>query len=259
MSNVVRLIHWNEAEAAERAERLTKLGYRVEFDPPDPALMKALRSDPPAAVVIDLSRLPSHGRDWGTAMRTNKSTSQIPLVFVDGAPEKVERVKNMLPDAVFTSWSRVRSALKKAIAAPPKNPVRPHSQLAGYSGTPLPKKLGIKADSVLTLVGAPRGFEATLGALPDGVKVRNQARGKTDLVIWFPGSLGDLCDRIDRIAGLSENGDVWIAWPKQASRIPTDLTQAVVRETGLARGLVDYKICAIDQNYSGLRFTRRKT
>lgn len=258
MTKNIRLIHWNEQEAEERVERLTKLGYRVDFEPVDNAVLKSMRTDPPEAVVIDLSRLPSHGRDVAAALRTGKSTNHIPLVFVDGAPEKVERVRAMLPDAVYTSWSRIRGALKKAIANPPANPVRPHSQLAGYSGTPLPKKLGIKPNSVLTLVAAPAGFIETLGELPDGVKLRKQAQGQTDLVIWFPESRGDLLARIERIGALTENGDVWVAWPKQASKIPTDLTQTIVRETGLASGLVDYKICAIDENFSGLRFTRRK-
>ncbi len=259
MPQNIRLIHWNEQEAEERVARLTKLGYRVDFEPLDNAVLKSMRTEPPAAVVIDLSRLPSHGRDVAVALRTNKSTSRIPLVFVDGAPEKVERVRDLLPDAVFTGWNRIRSALKKAIANPPANPVRPHSQLAGYSGTPLPKKLGIKPNSVLTLLGAPADFVETLGELPQSVKLRRQARGKTDLVIWFPESRGDLLARIERIGELTENGDVWVAWPKQASKIPTDLTQAIVRAIGLAAGLVDYKICAIDQKYSGLRFTRRKS
>ena len=113
----------------------------------------------------------------------------MPVVFVDGQPEKIERVRQYLPDAVYTPWRRIRSSLKRAIAHPPSDPVVPPSQslLAGYSGTPLPKKLGLKANSVVLLLGAPKGFEKTLGDLPDGVVFRNRAQGRCDMAI-SPGS-----------------------------------------------------------------------
>jgi len=106
-------------------------------------------------------------------------------VFVDGETEKVERVKNLLPDAVYTTWSRIRGALKMAIANPPSNPVVPRSLLEAYAGTHLPKKLGIKAGSVVALIGAPKGFEKTLGELPEGAKTRRRAGGAASMT-WAP-------------------------------------------------------------------------
>lgn len=255
----LRLIHWNAEEARERAERLEAAGYEVVHAPLDPAGLRELRQNPPAVVVIDLSRMPTQGRDVGVAVRHYRSTRQVPIVFVDGDPAKVERVKKQLPDAVYTKWSRIRSALKRAIAHPPTDPVVPESAMAGYSGTPLTKKLGIKANSTVVLVGAPKDFEKTLGTLPEGVKLRRQARGRNDLVIWFAGSRKDLESRVERLGQLAGTGGLWIAWPKQASGVRTDLTQTVVRKAGLAVGLVDYKICAIDATWSGLRFARRKS
>ncbi|MGD8699278.1 MAG: hypothetical protein PVJ43_08315, partial [Gemmatimonadales bacterium] len=102
------------------------------------------------------------------------------------------------------------------------------------------------------------GFEQTLGELPAGVVLRRQARGHCDLVVWFCKSQAELKRRVERLGELAGPGGLWIAWPKQASDISTDLTQAKVRATGLAAGLVDYKIAAIDATWSGLRFTRRR-
>ena len=255
----VRLIHWNADEAEKRAERLRAAGYRVSSEPLSADFIRRLREATPAAVVVDLSRLPSQGRDVGLMVRQSKSTRHLPLVFVDGDPAKIELVKKQLPDAVYTSWSRIRSALKRAIANPPTDPVVPKSSLAGYSGTPLPKKLGIKADSVVILVNAPQGFEKTLGKLPDGVTLRRQARGRCDLVIWFTKSLRELGARIETLGALAGKDGIWIAWPKKTSGHATDVSQTDVRNTGLGAGLVDYKICAIDETWSGLKFTRRKS
>ena len=254
----VRLIHWKAEESEERAERLRAAGYAVNAAPLSSAFLRELREDPPAAVVIDLSRLPAHGRDVGAALRQSKSTRHIPIVFVDGEPAKVERVRKLLPDAVYTPWSRIRSSLKRAIARPPAEPVATESTLAGYSGTPLAKKLGIKPDYAVALVGGPRGFETTLGKLPAGVVLRRQARGRCDLIVWFCKSQAELKRRVESLGRLAGPGGLWIAWPKQTSGSSSDLTQAIVRATGLAAGLVDYKIAAIDATWSGLRFTRRK-
>jgi len=255
----VRLIHWNAAEAKERAERLESLGYVVDCAVPrGAAFLRELREQPPAAVVIDLERLPAQGRDMGLAVRHQKATRHLPLVFLGGEAEKVARARKLLPDATYATWGRVKSALRRAIAHPPTAPVVPRSALEGYSGRPLTKKLGIKPGSVVCLVGAPRGFENTLGELPAGAKLRRRAQGRADVTLWFVKRLEDLQRGIRRMGESYGQGSLWIAWPKQASGMSSDLTQQHVREIGLATGLVDYKICAIDATWSGLLFTRRK-
>lgn len=254
----VRLIHWNEEEAKEPIARLRAAGYRVEVQLPRPGMLREMRENLPAAIVIDLGRLPSHGRDVGLGFRLSKATRHVPLVFVGGEAEKVERVRQRLPDAVYTTWSRIGPSLKRAIARPPANPVVPESNLAGYSGTPLPKKLGIKASTKVAMIGAPEGFEKTLGELPDGASLRAKAVKDADLTLWFTRSRADLDHGIGRIATGIGDGKVWILWPKQASGVSSDLTQAAVREVGLGSGLVDFKVCAVDATWSGLLFTRRK-
>ena len=132
------------------------------------------------------------------------------------------------------------------------------SSPAGYSGTPLPKKLGIKPGSRLALIDAPDGFELTLGELPAGVGVRTTARGTVDVTVAFFADRAKLERRFPAIrSALDPDGGLWIAWPKRASGVATDLTENVVRELGLAAGLVDNKVCAIDEVWSGLRLVYR--
>ena len=261
----IRLIHWNADEAAERMEQLRAAAYQVDF-----AVLKGggdlrdLATDPPDAVIIDLHRLPSAGRDMGLFLRKQRSTRGVPLVFAGGDPAKVAPISKLLPDATYSSWSQIHESLDLAIRTPPVDPVVPDSALAGYSGTPLPKKLGIKEDMAVALIDAPDDFETTLGDVPSGVVFHRQQRGQSPagcpLVIWFNRSRQDVDDGIRRVArDLPRNGRVWIAWPKKASGVVTDLTQPHIRKTGLAAGLVDYKICAIDKTWSGLLFTRRKS
>jgi len=255
----IRLIHWNATEAGARVARLRTAGYRVTGGPLDADGLRGLKASPPDAVVIDLTRLPGQGRDVALALRKAKATRRLPLVFVEGDADKVAGIRRQLPDAVYATWKGIRGALKRAIAGPPAEPAVPESGLAGYSGTPLPKKLGIKRDAVVALLGAPADFLKTLGPLPDGVTIRRQARGRVDLILWFIRSRADLDRRIARLAALLGPGDgLWIIWPKKASGVATDVTQTLVRETGLASGLVDYKICAVDETWSGLKFARRK-
>ena len=254
----IRLIHWNPQAAKERTKVLESAGYQVDSKPFDPAGLKSLKANPPAAVVIDLTRLPSNGRELGIYLRKQKATRHIPLVYVEGEPEKVERIQTLLPDACFTTWSRIKSTLKKAIAKPTVEPVVPASGFEAYKGTPLVKKLGIKPDMVVALVNAPKDFKATLDKLPQGVTFKNQLRGNYNLVIWFAKSSTDLKKRISMMKTKLGQCGLWIAWPKKTSGVQSDLTQPLVRKTGLAAGLVDYKVCSINSIYTGLKFTIKK-
>jgi hypothetical protein len=126
---------------------------------------------------------------------------------------------------------------------------------AGYSGTPLPKKLGIKPGHRLLLLSAPDGFELDL---PEDVKVGRTARGKADVIVSFHTERADLARRMTKLRETMEPAaGLWIAWPKRASKVPTDLTEDVVRELALANRLVDNKVAAIDETWSGLRLVIR--
>ncbi len=255
----VRLIHWKESEVEEKAEILKRAGYKVESSLLDQDSLNKIRQDPPAAFVIDLSRLPSQGRDFALGIRIHKATRNIPLVFFGGELNKVEGIKELLPDAVYTPWDQIDDPLRKTIDSPPTNPVVPTSIMAGYSGTPLPKKLGIKENTVVALVNAPKGIQETLGELPEGAVLKSGLQSIGDLTLWFVRSREELEKGMRKMFVFGDSAGLWIIWPKKSSDVESDLSQNIVRKLGLASGLVDFKISAIDQTWSGLRFTKRKT
>jgi hypothetical protein len=130
----------------------------------------------------------------------------------------------------------------------------------GYSGTPLAKKLGIKAGHAVTLLNAPKGFERTLDGLAQGVTLVESLSGKEpfDVIVVFVDSTAKLAKQFDRArAKLDQAGGLWVAWPKKSSGVKTDLTEDVIRDMALAAGMVDNKVCAIDETWSGLRVVVR--
>lgn len=256
---MIRLVHWNADEMAAVAETLLSSGYEVVDGPMDMAEMRRLRKDPPASFIIDLGRRPSVGRDLGLNLRKAKATRHVPLVFIGGEPPKVEKIRRLLPDAVYATPESISRALRRAIENPPSDPVVPKSVFEPYAETPLPKKLGIAHGMTVVMVGAPEGFESTLGELPEGTELRREPEGEQGLTMWFVRSREDLESDIERMGAAAEKGGLWIIWPKKASGMVTDLSQVVVREVGLASGLVDFKICSLDKTWSGLRFTIRKS
>ena len=151
------------------------------------------------------------------------------------------------------------------------------AQPAGYSGTPLPRKLGIKPGARVGLAGAPDGFGALLEPLPDGARVEAGASaaagaaeavlpgtvlpgtGPFDVIVFFTVEQAELAGRLSELrARMAPAAGLWIAWPKRASRIPTDMTEDVIREIALPTGLVDNKVCAVDAVWSGLRLVIRR-
>jgi hypothetical protein len=130
------------------------------------------------------------------------------------------------------------------------------AQSFGYSGTPLIDKLGIKAGAKLKFVSAPKDFDALLGKLPENSRFATS--GSLDFAMLFATARSDLVKGFSRLRDrLEPNGMLWVAWPKKTSGVATDLTEGVVRTFGLESGLVDVKVCAIDDTWSGLKFVRR--
>ena len=130
--------------------------------------------------------------------------------------------------------------------------------MAGYSGRSLVDKLGIKPGTAVTILGAPRGYRATLGPLPETSRVKRALGPGLAIVQFFTKSRQELASRFPALArSLAPDGALWISWPKGSSGVPTDLTESVVRAVGLAAGLVDVKVCAVDDTWSGLKFVHR--
>jgi len=130
--------------------------------------------------------------------------------------------------------------------------------MAGYSGTPLVKKLGIKENFQVALIDAPENFVDQLEPLPANIKIVDRAQRSMDLILFFTKSASMLEKKFLKLAqSLKPDGMLWISWPKKTSGVVTDLTENIVRDIGLHAGLVDVKVCAVDEVWSGLKFVYR--
>jgi hypothetical protein len=245
----VVVVHFNPPNLDKRLARLA--GHDVEtVIPRGPADLKALRERPPDAFVVDLDRRPSEGRSVAVQLRRYASTRPVPLVFAGGEEDQVARVRNLLPDATYVSWAGVLGGLKRARSL--EKPVVP-STMDAYSQTELEPKLGVRDGTTLLLLGAPVGFGKALR------RAEVVEEGPAQLVMLFTPSLNDLESRFDAARdSIAPGGSMWICWPKKSSGVESDLGQAEVRRHGMDRGLVDFKVAAIDQTWSGLRFARKK-
>jgi hypothetical protein len=236
------VIHRDVAEATERAARLRDQGFDAE---PYMSLgakgFRGIRANPPAVALIDLTRLPSYGRAMAALMRESPSLRAIRLVFIEGDPDKNAAVRAMLPEAAIAPWPRIGAAIRRAIAQKPKTPLPPQ-----FPRRTLATKLGIQEGSLVALVRAPEGF--ALPAIRPHTKV-----AEADVILMFFKSAAALGRELPTLPGLMRKGrKVWILWPKQASAQAGDLTMVRIREMAAPFGLVDYKVCAVDETWSGM-------
>ncbi|MCU1335527.1 MAG: hypothetical protein JWO19_1108 [Bryobacterales bacterium] len=218
---------------------------------------RSLRKSPfPLAVVIDLTRLPSHGRHIAAEMRASTSLRHIPIVFVDGDPEKVESIRKDLPDAVYTSRSGLASALKRV--KPLADPVTPPRMMNRTDRTTA-EKLGIKAGARVAVLDPPPDYLRVLGKLPKDVSLEEEPQEALPLTLWFVREPDAYLSGLAAMRRRAFATRLWIIYPKQqAGRAPSGLTQGLVRESALAVGLVDYKVCSVNEIWTGLLFTRKK-
>ena len=131
--------------------------------------------------------------------------------------------------------------------------------MAGYSGTPLPQKLGIKSGMRVIAIGAPENYRRLLGQLPDGVEFSNTPKVNMQFIHFFVTRRSDLEKQLPRLLKtLADSGTIWISWPKKSARVETDVTEDVIRAVALPIGLVDVKVCAVDETWSGLKLMIRR-
>jgi len=257
---LARLVTWNRDAAKDRVRDLEAAGFTVDASEfPTAQSVGHIRALAPAVVVIDLDRLPSHGRAVATVLRSTKSTRAFPILFAGGTEEKIERARQDFPEMPFTGWKSIAREVKKAAANPPAAPSKTTPYMQQWTGSPLVKKLGFKPDlSPVALLNAPDGFEDLLGELPAGVELKTSLTRQTKLALWFVRSSAGLHSETPFLAvRLPEGCRLWIIHPKQAGRYRADFNQNDVRAAALAEGLVDYKVCSVDANWSGLKFAQR--
>jgi CheY-like chemotaxis protein len=242
----ILVIHYDAAEGARRAERLSVEGFEAEpYMGRGSQVFHSIRENPPDAILIDLTRMPSYGQYMAALLRQQKGTRRIPLVFLEGDPEKAAKVRKWMPDAGFATLPRLAAVLRRAIRTALEDPVAPK-----VFATPLPQKLRIRENSVVALLHAPQGFEERLTPLPDGVRFRKGPEG-ADVILMFVKSaaaLGRALPLLHRYAG--EGRALWVCWPKKASKTSGDLTLPAVWQMASAVGMVGSKICAVDETWS---------
>jgi hypothetical protein len=251
----VRLFHWKAEEAKPLIGKLRAAGYEVVQRPGARTSVREVKESGTAAVVIDLSRMPSHGRYVGAWMRASKSTRHIPLLFVGGEPEKVAAIQKHMPDAVYTSVAGIGAALKKAITNPLRDPVIPMQMLETAPGRTAAQKMGIRAASMVGLIDPPPDYLKVLGELPDGVVLEEDSSHVRPVMVWFVHDPGEFEAALPSRRALAVRSRLWIVWQKGRR---DGLNGNFVRERALAMGLVDYKICSLDGVWSGMVFTVKK-
>jgi hypothetical protein len=244
----VLVMHRDVAEASERAARLRALGFdAIPYLSLGAKGFRGIRQDPPHAILIDLTRTPSYGKAMGVLLREQKSLRTIPLVFVEGDPDKTAQVRAILPDAVYTTWAKVGAAIQRAIRHALREPLPPRDP-----GRPLLAKLGIGQQSRVAVLHPPDGFELS------GVRTQKQV-DEADVVMIFYRSSAALDRELPQLAGMMRKGRrVWVLWPKKASGTDSDLTMVRIRRMAEGFGLVDYKVCAVDETWSGMTLGKRR-
>jgi hypothetical protein len=249
----VLVVHRKLLAAAERAHRLCELGFEAEaYLALGTRGFRQIRANPPDAILIDLTELPSYGRYMGEMLRKQKSTRMVPLVFLEGDPEKAARTRQILPDAEFAPWQRISAAIRRAIRRPPTEPRPPEN-----SQTPLCQKLRIREGSGVALLHAPAGIQNVIAPLPAGAWFQKEI-GDAAVVLFFVKSAAALGHELPMLAREMRSGrTLWVCWPKRTSGIACDLTPDGIRTMASPYGLVDNKLCAIDETWSGTALSCR--
>lgn len=251
----LRVLHWREKEAGPLLAALRSAGHQVDYEEKSTSLIPSIRATAPAAVVIDLSRVPSHGRETAVYLRGLKSTRHIPIVFVGGEPEKVDKIRELMPDAVYTKLSGVNGAVKRAIANTPQTPVVPPQMMERTTGRSTAQKMGIKAGFRVALFDPPADYARVLGPMPEGVSLEEDPREVLPITIWFVRDPEEYVRTLPRRRALAARSRFWIVWPKgQRDGINGNL----IRETALSLGLVDYKICSVNEVWTAMVFALKK-
>jgi hypothetical protein len=256
--NTIKLISWHE-DIKKKATALRSSGVRIDTAPMIrlSGVVGELARLNPTVLILDLDKLPSNSREIAIALRSSKSARHIPILFAGGVAEKIMRIRTENPGASFVSWSEAPQALAALLKQPPPTP--PVMPPRDFSATPLLKKLGIRDEMQIALIAAPDAFEELLGDLPENTAVITRITPKTNLALCFVRSLGDLTGTLDLLTlRLPEQASVWIVHPKRSGKFHVDFNQNDVRDRALAIGLVDYKVCSVDSDWSALKFAWRK-
>lgn len=253
----LRLLHWKAAEAQPLLELLTQAGHHVEYEETfQSEWLRCWRKSPPDAFIIDLSRLPSQGREIAVALKQSPATRRIPIVFCAGEAEKVARIRTLLPEAIYCDVAHLKQSVSAALKSKPADTPVPPAMMNRYADRTAAQKLGIRAGCTVALIEPPSHVEAVLGALPENVEFVED--GDADITLCFVHDTDSLRQAFSDLRRRADKTKLWMLWRKKTSSHHAGITEPAVRETGTSMGLVDYKICSVDKTWSGMLFARKR-
>lgn len=254
----IRLLHWKAAEAGKYLTALAAAGHTVQYDQDvDSASLREWRAQPPQAFVIDLSRLPGRGREIAIALRQSPTTRRVPLVFCSGMPDKVEKTRALLPDAVYCEFSKLRGSLRSALSAAPVETVVPTAMMQRYAARTTGQKLGIEAAKPVSVINPPRDYLAVLGELPAGVEFTEDECSPAAVTLCFVHDLPSLQAWMSELRLRARTGKLWFCWRK-GKATAGGVSDSSIRATGVSLGLVDYKVCSLNNVWSGMLFALKR-
>lgn len=250
----IRLFHWKAEEARPLTTVLQAAGHSVDYQEKLSSPRELLKSVPDA-YVFDLTRTPSHSRELAVYLRGARASRHVPMVFVGGEPEKVEYVRRVIPDAAYTSITRLKSALKSAIANPPANPLRPMQMMERWSHRSTAQKLGIAKACRVAVIDPPHDYAKAIGALPDGAALDEESTEDCQIALWFVHGVPEFHAALPRMRKLASRSRLWVLWRKKKA---DGLDGNFIRKCANDFGLVDYKICSFNDTWSGMVFSVKK-
>jgi hypothetical protein len=189
-------------------------------------------------------------------LRNRKDTRTLPIVFFGGEAEKVEKVKSLLPDASYAAPGSLARMLKAACRGRTPNPVVPPSAMERFKSKTAAQKLGIVPSSTVGVMDPPRDWGAVLGDVPEGAEFIEDPDTPQNVTLWFIRDSEAMMTSMRRMRAWAAKTKLWVLWPKgQSNRF----REGSIREMGIENGLVDYKICSVNEQWSGILFARKKT
>jgi hypothetical protein len=240
----VQLLNSETGNAKRLIQNLRAKGYTVSSSYVAP--VRSLRESPPHAVVIDLAGSLSHGRHLAMWLRSQEIIRNIPIVFVDGDPKRVEKIRVALPDAIYTSREKLAAALKKA--KPLANPA------AGYGDRTTAQKLRIRDGARVAVMDAPLDYAKVVGPLPSGASLEEDPEEALPVTLWFVRDPDQYLAALPRMRKLAAAGSrLSVIYRRDGG-----ITQLFIRESGEAMGLTPYRTCSVDKTWIGLLFRSKK-
>jgi hypothetical protein len=252
--NIV-LLHWKQEEIGALAAGPLRELEVSPYVPNQGEGSKGLKSyGVPDILVISLDRLPSHGRDIGWHFHQQKATRQVPLVFAGGDPLKVAKIRELLPEAVYTNWDDAAAAVREALSKPKVDPI-PKRKREVLSEAPLHAKIGLQEGMSIALIGAPAPLEELLPDLPAGIAVQEYPSAeKTAMTLWFVLSNEEFAEELPMLAkALGKKPRLWVFYRKGRGMAWTGLLELAGRH-----GLAQFKVMRLNETWSGVAFGRAR-